>query len=562
MTLAEEKKQKLIRSIRGIVLSRWLLIIGLGLVGVVQRIAGFGVLSLTPNRLLILVVLPIAYNLFFSVYIRREPDTIREASLRAVAILQVLVDLVMITFVIYFTGGVESVNFMIYFFPLLTVTILFSDVEIILLALVLIGLYTGLITLEFHELIPHYTRYREVSDIFQNPSATLLNTMTIDLTILLLSLLAVFVNRIIHDRELQITIERDKVRSILNSLEEGIILLDMNKRILSMNPPARAMLRLYNDEEILHLDKKHFPKNFHPFVQTILSQPKKNKTLTKEIEIQEGDDTVYVQVDSIPIQSNSGEILSWVKVLHDITREKELDQVKSDFISVAAHQLRTPLAGLKWFFKMMRDGDAGDVTKKQQELLDQAFQKNNQVIDIVNDLLDVSEIEEGRSPFTFTDGNVLTLLQEVVEKSTMDAEHKEITIDFKKPRRDVPPVRMDKSKLSIVFQNILDNAIKYSPKGSTVTITFDYKNHRNYVSITDQGIGIAKGEQQKIFSKFFRASNAKEEESNGSGLGLYIVRNIVQKHGGQIWFESEGKGKGTTFFVTVPVPRQYIHSDY
>lgn len=556
MSFTEEQKAKRIISLRGIILSRWFLILGLGIVGVIQRLAGVGVTSLTIDRLIVLVILPIIYNLGFSIYIRKPNATLSDRSLKLISLLQIVVDQLMITFLIYYTGGVESVTFIVYLFPLLAATILFSDIEIIFLSLLTIGIYTGIITLEYHGFIAHFARYHHDSGIYRNFDATLLNTMTIDLLILLLALLAAFVNRILHDRELDITIERDKVRSILNSLEEGIIMIDTQKRVLSLNPPALALLRLYDDFSKPMLEKADFPKSFSGLLDVILSQPNK-KELGHEVTVTEGDTKSYFRVDSIPILGTTGEVLSWVKVVKDITREKELDQVKSDFISVAAHQLRTPLAGLKWFFRIMSDGDAGTVTKKQAELLEQAYQKSNQIIDIVNNLLDVSEIEEGHSKYAFTEEDVIKIVEEVVQLTRDDAQRKKINLVYHIPVGKNPPISVDKPKIRMAIQNLVDNAIKYSPENSTVTITVEYKHDRCLMSIQDQGIGISKKEQSKIFSKFFRATNAKEKESNGSGLGLYIVKNLIQKHRGQIWFESK-VNHGTTFYISLPVPRKYV----
>jgi len=557
--MEEEQKYKFIKSNQGIIIARWILILGLGFVGIVQRITGINVSSLSPVRLSLLVIISVLYNLFFSLYIRRQPKNIRLTSLKIFGVIQVVVDLMMITGLVYYTGGIESVNFFVYLFPLLVVTILFSSVEIVFFAFFVVMLYTGLIALEYNRIIPHLSRYQHDAGIFGNIADTLLNTMTIDLLILILSVLAIVVNRLLHERELQLTIERDKVRSILNSLIEGIVMIDVDSNILSINPPARAMLRIYDDrQKIGSLFKKNFPTSFQPLIEAILLQPKKQKELSQELIIEDLDSKIYMQVDAIPIKNSVDQIISWVKVLRDITQDKELDQMKSEFISVAAHQLRTPLSGLKWFFKLMADGDTGKLNAKQQELLDQAYVKNNQVIEIINDLLDVSELEEGKAQYQFKEEKLGNILDTVVAKSKIDAKQKKVKIDYQKRKQNIPPVNMDKLKLTMVFQNILDNAIKYSPPKATVKVVFDFQNNQNFVSITDAGIGISKEEQQKIFSKFFRASNAKEAESNGSGLGLYIARNIVKKHHGQIWFKSSGKNQGTVFYITLPVSQRFL----
>ncbi|MBI2410824.1 MAG: GHKL domain-containing protein [Candidatus Kerfeldbacteria bacterium] len=555
MSFTEEQKIKRIHAIKGIILSRWFLILGLALVGVVQRIAGVGVSSLTVMRLMVLVILPMLYNISFSFYIHRSPQKLRDRTLHLLSFSQVLVDQLMVTALIYYTGGIESINFFIYFFPLLSATILFSEIEIVMLSLVTMTMYIGLIVFEFQGFIAHYARYHHDPHLYQNIEATVLNTMTIALSFMVLSILAIFVNRIIRDRELQITIERDKVRSILNSLEDGIIMMDTQQHILSMNPPAMYMLQLYDDALKSELHKKNFAKKFHSLIDAILDQPQA-KRLGHDIAVGGGDIVTYIQVDSIPIYNLSGSILSWVKVLRDVTREKELDQMKSDFISVAAHQLRTPLSSLKWFFQIMSDGDIGPVNAKQKELLDQAFAKNNQVIEIINNLLDISEMEEGRTEYQFIEDHVVDLVEDVVKSAAVDAERKKIHIELNTPAELLPPIEMDKQKLRMAIQNLVDNAVKYSPNDSTISIRIHQPDGQQLIAITDQGIGIPKKEQAKIFTKFYRATNAKQQESSGSGLGLYIVRHIIQKHRGRIWFESEPR-RGTTFYISLPVSKKY-----
>lgn len=559
MSLLEERKQKRIVALRGIIIGRWFLISGLALLGLIQKIAGITIVSLSIPVWAILVGVPILYNTGYYLFIRRPEEQISARLLGVIGFLQVIVDQIMFTALIYLTGGVESVAYILYFFPILSATILYSDLEIISLSILTIFWYSAVIILEFNGTIPHFPRYDYDPGFFRNTEVTLANTISIDMILLFTAMFSVFVNRIIHGREMEITVERDKVRSILNSLEDGIIMLDSRKQVLLLNPPARDILRLYDDFTGPELHKADFPNSFSKLIHSIREQPE-TKRLGQEVIVEEGEDKSYIQVDTIPIYSGDGTILSWVKVLHDITREKELDEIKSDFISIAAHQLRTPLAALKWFFKIMSEGDAGKINERQAELLEKAFQRNNEVIEIVNNLLDVSEIEEGRFPYEFAEDDLTEVVKSVVNSARIDSERKDVTVMLKKSKKKLPPVEMDKQKMRMAIQNLVDNAVKYSSQGSTVAVTVTIKNNRYFITIADHGIGIPKDEQAKIFSKFFRGKNAKEKETAGSGLGLYIVKNIVQRHRGQVWFESE-INRGTTFFLSFPVSRSYLAKD-
>jgi signal transduction histidine kinase len=193
-------------------------------------------------------------------------------------------------------------------------------------------------------------------------------------------------------------------------------------------------------------------------------------------------------------------------------------------------------------------------------MLEQAYQRNNEVIEIVNNLLNISEIEEGRFPYEFAEGDLTEVLETVIKTGNTDGQRKNVKVNFHKLAKPMPPVEMDKQKMRMAMQNIVDNAVKYSPENAVVDVTATVKNNRYFLTIEDHGIGIPKEEQAKIFLMFFRGKNAKEKETTGSGLGLYIVKNVVQKHRGQIWFES-AIDSGTTFFLSFPVPRKYLNQD-
>ncbi|MFH1426109.1 MAG: ATP-binding protein [Candidatus Kerfeldbacteria bacterium] len=556
MPTPEERKTKRIHALWGIIIGRWFLIFGLALLGVILKIAGVTIVSFSLLMLVAMIVIPVIINSAYTLYMLKWSGTMTERRLEILSFLQVFVDQLVFTLIIYFTGGIESVAIVLFFFPVLSATILYSDLKIISLSLFMIFLYTAMIILEYNGVIPHFARYYHDPGFHGNAAITLANTISVDLMLVFTAMFSVFVNRIIHDRELEIVIERDKVQSILNSLEDGIIMLDANKSVLLMNPPARDILRFYGEVFGPELRREDFPKAFSRLIQVIREQPE-SKRLGQEVQIEEGENKNIIQVDSIPIYAADGSVVSWVKVLRDITREKELDEIKSDFISVAAHQLRTPLAALKWFFKMMREGDAGRITKKQAALLDKAFDRSNEIIEIVNNLLDISEIEEGRFPYEFAEVNIDEVMETIVKGTQIDAEHKGVTVVYNKTDDELPPVDADKQKIRTAMQNLVDNAVKYSPRDSTVTVTASVKNNRFFITVEDQGIGIPKEDQQKIFTKFFRGQNAKEKETAGSGLGLYIVKNVIGRHRGQLWFESE-VGKGTSFYISLPVLKKYL----
>lgn len=230
---------------------------------------------------------------------------------------------------------------------------------------------------------------------------------------------------------------------------------------------------------------------------------------------------------------------------------REFDRLKSDFISVAAHQLRTPLSGVKWVLKLLLDGDLGSISPEQQEMVKRGLETNEKMIHLVNDLLNVSRIENGKFGYNLVKNDFAALLAALIENSDLVAKARNIEI-LLEDRAHVQPFIFDAEKLLIAFQNIVDNAIKYTLPGGRVFLSTEKQGDYIQIKIRDTGVGIPKDEVRKLFSKFFRATNVIHLQTEGSGLGLFIVKNIILRHGGQIWVDSE-EGKGTTFTIIIPL---------
>jgi signal transduction histidine kinase len=233
-------------------------------------------------------------------------------------------------------------------------------------------------------------------------------------------------------------------------------------------------------------------------------------------------------------------------------RDKAVSRMKSEFVSIVAHQLRGPLSSLKWTFDLIKNGSLGSLTQEQEEYLGNCRKANDKMIDTVNDLLDLTRIEEGRFLYEYSKIEIEDLIQGVLDNSKIEASRRKVNIEFKK--EDVPTLMADEEKIIIVVKNLLENALNYTPAGGRVDISFDQKPKEVIVKIKDTGIGIPQDQQKNVFNKFFRAKNALSVETSGSGLGLYIAKNIVEKHGGRIWFES-APDQGTTFYFTLPLKK-------
>ncbi len=240
----------------------------------------------------------------------------------------------------------------------------------------------------------------------------------------------------------------------------------------------------------------------------------------------------------------------WMSV--SLERE-QIEKMKSEFVSVASHQLRTPLTGIKWFAELMLKGKAGKLSADQKDFLEQIYSSNDRMIKLVEDLLNVSRIDTG-SKFEIKKApkDVIEIINSLTSDLVGLAHQHEVQIQKSAnvPTEFVLPI--DADKIRQVFQNLLSNAVKYSKKGGKVMVDFKNSEGKVLITVQDTGLGIPQKQQSRMFEKFFRADNVQTAETDGTGLGLYIAKAIVEGHGGKIWFESK-ENIGTTFFVELPI---------
>lgn len=228
-----------------------------------------------------------------------------------------------------------------------------------------------------------------------------------------------------------------------------------------------------------------------------------------------------------------------------------LDTEKSEFISIAAHQLRTPLSAIRWIHQMLLDGEVGLLTEEQQSFLSQAQQTVFHMTSMVNDLLNADHLEFGQVTYNFQKTNLGKLLTSVIQEFQPLADEKKLRFDHSFPG-DLPPVRADVERLKDAFGNLLSNAIKYTPENGKIGLTAEHIADHVSVFFSDSGIGIPEKNRADLFKKFTRFDNAKKIHADGSGLGLFIVKKIIEAHKGVIIVESE-LHKGTTFKVMLPI---------
>jgi two-component system sensor histidine kinase VicK len=245
-------------------------------------------------------------------------------------------------------------------------------------------------------------------------------------------------------------------------------------------------------------------------------------------------------------------IIGTIEVFRDITREVEIDKAKSEFVSLASHQLRTPLTGISWYTEMILRGDVGEVTLAQRKYLEEVYNTNRRMIDLVNTLLNVSSIELGTFTVQSVPTDICALAESVLEEQKLKIEQKKLIVTTKFGA-SIPVFLTDPKLLRMIFQNLLSNAVKYTSSGGKIEFVIFFDPPKTIrIQISDTGYGIPRNQHDQIFTKLFRADNVRSKDTGGTGLGLYIVKSTVENFGGKIRFESE-ENKGTTFYVTLPL---------
>jgi len=357
--------------------------------------------------------------------------------------------------------------------------------------------------------------------------------------------------------------EKNKTVAIVSNFVDPIIVINSKNEIDLVNPSAKQVFGLKEDVlgRVVSAENNYSMDNFKEFIsheyKVVKGKELKNSnSLEEEVVIDFMGHNHTYKVITAEVVDNKNAKIGTMKIFNNLTREKILDKLKSDFISIAAHQLRTPLSAIKWSIKMVLDGDYGKLNTEQEGMLFKGYRSNERIIELVNDMLDVSRIEEGRFGYSFDDADFLNELNFVIDSLSQKIKEKNIKFVLEAPKK-IPKLFMDKQKMVLVLQNLVENAVKYTPDHGRVRVSVERGNEFIKVIVEDNGVGIPILDQGKMFSKFFRARNVMRMQTEGSGLGLFIVKNIIKKHGGEITFESK-EGVGTKFVFTLPLKKEKI----
>lgn len=255
-------------------------------------------------------------------------------------------------------------------------------------------------------------------------------------------------------------------------------------------------------------------------------------------------------VEVLAVSLDKALVYDELKIVNE--KLKELDVAKSEFMSIASHQLRTPLAGVIGYLSMLAEGDYGKMEPNQTQVITEIYQASQRLVRLVNTFLNVTRIEAGRFTMNFTENNVVDLVSAEVKELQPTADKKDIKLIYTAPK-EVMMATVDADKIRDVFLNLIDNAIKYTQEGSVSVFVEKSGADKIHFFVKDTGVGIDPHDAENLFQKFVRGSGIARVQPNGSGLGLYIVKKIAEAHNGRVWVSSEGLGKGTTFHAELPM---------
>ena len=345
-----------------------------------------------------------------------------------------------------------------------------------------------------------------------------------------------------------------RFEAVLNAANDGIAMLDTDGCFVLVNRRFGELLGT-RAPLLLH----HTLEEARPLLIEKLSHrlaalaPTETRAVSEEIIALDEPDRRFLQFYTAPVAGVDGsEVIGRIIALRDITRERELDKMKTDFISVVSHELRTPLTSIKGYTDLLLSGAAGDNSEIQAEFLGIIQLSTTRLSNLINDILDISRIESGTLKIKHEPIDYRHLVADTLRLMKAAADAKDVSMDAALPET-IPPVRGDADKVTQVLTNLVSNAIKYTPEGGWVKVSLEVTGDTSVTTcVADSGIGVAPEDQPKLFQKFFRADNSSTREAGGTGLGLVIAKTLIELMGGTIWLESE-PNRGSKFYFTLPL---------
>ncbi len=339
--------------------------------------------------------------------------------------------------------------------------------------------------------------------------------------------------------------EKNQLQLILDSMVEGVLVTNAQGQILLNNPSLSDIFSIPASCQGKRVIECIRHKGLDEMIKKVLTE---NTTEELEIVLHSVEDEKHIMVRSSPYRTESGEMGS-VSVFNDVTRLRQLERTRRDFVANVSHELKTPLTNIRGYAETLRGG-AQDDKEAAGRFLEKIERNAIHLQELVEDILSISEIESGRFELHFSEFSLSELIGDLIEQHQLQIADKQLQVGFQTASSG--PLRADEKAIKQIFNNLLENAIKYTPEKGRIDVRTFKERDRMKVEVEDTGIGIPEADQPFVFERFYRVDKARSRPTGGTGLGLSIVKHLVQAHGGDVGMKSES-GKGSIFYFTIPV---------
>lgn len=355
-------------------------------------------------------------------------------------------------------------------------------------------------------------------------------------------------------------IEQSELKSILVSLDDALIVYGENFTALFFNPAAERLFRVNAKEVLGHrlapqdVEREGWrtlTQVIFPSLAPRIIMRSKEGASPQVADLSFADPEMELQVTTAPIVDDNAKTLGFMKIVRDRTAQIAMLRARNDFVTVVSHQLRGPITDINWALELL--AGVPELDDSNKAVVQNALAASHGIIERIEGLINIAKMEEGKFGYQYAEADAVEFLNKLLADVLPAARKEGVKIYFDRPRGSLPKVVIDEQRLSLAVINIMENAVRYNVANGEVTVRVDAVPGKPFVevSVKDTGIGIPSEAMEKLFTKFYRADNAMKSQTDGSGLGLYIAKGIIQAHGGEIWVDSE-IDRGTTVHFTLP----------
>ncbi|MCK6462977.1 MAG: PAS domain-containing sensor histidine kinase [Candidatus Pacebacteria bacterium] len=352
----------------------------------------------------------------------------------------------------------------------------------------------------------------------------------------------------IAEKEEEEKLLREREKEIVENMVEGLVVHNKEGRILVLNTAAEKMAGVGK----ARLKGRKFSEvtKLSPLLEAVAMDTKEDDDFEYSLKDKNGREMIY-QISKAELSRTRGEIL---KIIRDVSRARYLDKMKTEYVTIMSHKFLTPLTGIKWAAAALAGAELDETKKREsvKSILDNA----EKLVKFTSYLLEITEVEEGLFVDRFEMVDLAELVEGAIKNYKQESRQKKLSVAFNDSKGGVFVARGDRLRLATAISNYLNNSIKYTPDGGKIDLSLRESGGVIKFSIKDDGIGVLPESAPSLFTKFFRDRLAKEVHTEGSGIGLFIVKNIIERHGGAVGYEPNKDGKGSTFYFTLPAYKE------